>query len=134
MTFVVWEGEGSERLPGGGVGGADLCNPRGVSGVGSHAGFNLQPSEELQSEGISGPEADVSPRPPCRPARHSIGQRPEGRVQPRIAPAVQRKLLSVTNMRRTSHLQSFSTNETENEVLAQAGHAPFVKVATSGVL
>lgn len=46
------------------VGRADLCNPRGVTAVGSQAGFNLQPeaSGELQSEGISGREADVSPR------------------------------------------------------------------------
>lgn len=64
------------------MGGADLRNPRGVTGVGSQAGFNLQPpaSGDLQSEGISGREADVSPRPPCRPARHSIGHPPEGRV------------------------------------------------------
>lgn len=64
------------------VGGADLCNPRGVSAVGSQAGFNLQPlaSGGLQSEGISGWEADVSPRLLCHPARHSIGRQPEGRV------------------------------------------------------
>lgn len=82
MTFVVWEGEGSARLPGRGVGGADLCNPRGVSGGGSQAGFNLQPpaSGDPQSEGISGREADVSPRLPRRPARHSIGHPPEGPV------------------------------------------------------
>lgn len=56
------------------VGGADSCNPRGVTAVGSQAGFNLQPpaSVEPQSERISGWEADVSPGLQRHRSPHSI--------------------------------------------------------------